>query len=181
VFNPLYWIKLILNVPAWISDILMVEFTFRTFGRAVPRKVVAKIKLTIATLTGKRAGDAIEAMMDLRNFTADHAAFVKALFESQFNYIPKKDLGRVIVCAAKTQPLMHLYQVEATWRKIAPAAELLKFKGTHKSLVHPPDGLAHYGVARHHIRCSYSPACCRGIFWRWRSITHPIGPSIMPI
>jgi thioesterase domain-containing protein len=134
VFNPVYWIKLILNVPAWIRDILMVQFTFSN--------VVARTKSKIARLTGKRAGDAVEGMIDLRNFTPDHAAFVKTLFKSQFEHVPKKYLGRVVVCVAKTQPLTHLFQVEATWRKIAPAAEVVEFEGTHTSLVHPPSGLA---------------------------------------
>jgi len=40
-YNPFYWIKLILNVPAWIRDFLLVEFTFRTFCKTVPRKIVA--------------------------------------------------------------------------------------------------------------------------------------------
>jgi thioesterase domain-containing protein len=87
-------------------------------------------------LIGKRAGDPVAAKMSA------HAAFVDTLFESQFNYVPKEYLGRVIVCVAKTQPFTYLFQVEATWRKIAPAAEVVKFSGTHESLVHPPDGLA---------------------------------------
>jgi thioesterase domain-containing protein len=126
VSNPTYWIKLALNIPAWI----------RTFYRSIPRKVVERTKSAIAMLTGKRADDPVEAM------TPHHAAFVDTLFKSQFRYVPKEYLGRVVVCVAKTQPLTYLYQVEATWRKIAPAAEVVKFNGTHTSLVHPPDGLA---------------------------------------
>jgi thioesterase domain-containing protein len=133
-FNPVYWIKLILNVPAWVRDILMAKFTFRN--------VVARTKSTIARLTDKPACGAVEGMIDLRNFTSDHAAFVKTLFKNQFNYVPKQYRGRVVACVAKTQPLTHLFQVEATWRKIAPAAEVVEFKGTHTSLIHPPNGLA---------------------------------------
>jgi thioesterase domain-containing protein len=33
--NPLYWLKLTLNVPRWIRDFLMVEFTFKTFCQTV--------------------------------------------------------------------------------------------------------------------------------------------------
>jgi thioesterase domain-containing protein len=126
VSNPVYWIKLALNVPVWI----------RTFYKSIPSKAVARTKSAIAMLSGKRAGGPAEAMTPL------HAAFVDTLFESQFSYVPKEYLGRVVVCVAKTQPLTYLYQVEATWRKIAPAAEVVKFNGTHTSLVRPPDGLA---------------------------------------
>ncbi len=126
VSNLAYWIKLASNVPAWIHR----------FYRSIPRKVVARTKSAIAMLTGKRTGGLVEGM------TTDHAAFVDTLFESQFSYVPKEYLGRVVVCAAKTQPFTYLFQVEATWRKIAPAVEIVKFNGTHESLVHPPDGLA---------------------------------------
>jgi thioesterase domain-containing protein len=146
VVNPIYWGKLVLNVPGWIRNILMVKFTFRTFCRTASGKALARIRSAIAVLTGRRDGDGVEAMVDLRNFTADHAAFVKNLYESQFDYIPKPYPGSVVVCEAKTHPLTYLFQVEATWRKIAPAAEIVKFRGTHTSLVHPPDGLA---VAAH--------------------------------
>ena len=85
---------------------------------------------------------AVERMFDLRSFAPDHAAFVKTFYKTQFNYVPKQYFGRVVVCVAKTQSLTHLSQVEAAWRKIAPAAEVVKFNGTHRSLVYPPDGLA---------------------------------------
>jgi thioesterase domain-containing protein len=132
VSNPVYWIRLALNVPAWI----------RSFYRSIPGKVVARTKSAIGMLTGKRPGDPVEGVIDLRKVTSDHAAFINTLFESQFSYVPKEYPGRVVVCVAKTQPLTYLFQAEATWRKIAPAAEIVKFRGTHKSLVHPPDGLA---------------------------------------
>jgi thioesterase domain-containing protein len=126
-FSPVYWIKLILNVPAWIRDILMVEFTFRD---------------VIARLIRKPAGGVLEEMIKIRLFTPDHAAFVRTLFKTHRNYVPKKYFGRVVVCVAKTQHLTYLWQVEGPWRKIAPAAETVKFEGTHRSLIHAPDGLA---------------------------------------
>ena len=142
VFNPIYWIKLMLNSPRWVRDVLLAEFTFRSFLKALPRKITAKAQSTVAGLAGKRADNAVEAMFDIRNFTPDHAEFVRALYKNQFKYIPKRYDGRVIVCVAKTQPLAYLLQVETTWRKIAPAAEVVEFKATHASLVLPADGLA---------------------------------------
>jgi thioesterase domain-containing protein len=142
VFNPVYWIRLALNVPSWIRDVLMVKFTFQYFRRTFHGKVVGKMRSAMALLVGQRDGDAVEAMVDLRNFTPEHAAFVRTLYQNQFNYIPKPYPGRVTLCVAKTHPLTHLFQVEKPWRAIAPAAQTVKFRGTHTSLVHPPDGLA---------------------------------------
>ena len=37
-YNPLYWFKLLINVPNWIRDVLLVEFTARTFCKMVYNK-----------------------------------------------------------------------------------------------------------------------------------------------
>jgi hypothetical protein len=101
--------------------------------------MVRRIRTTFARSVGKRAGYALEEVFDLRNFTPDHAAFVRTLFQSQFDYIPQRYFGPVVVCVAKTQPLAALVQVESAWCKIAPAAVISRFDGTHSSLVHTPD------------------------------------------
>jgi thioesterase domain-containing protein len=141
--SPLYWFKLILNVPHWIRDFLMVEFTFKTFCQTVLNKATAAGKTITAKITGRgiSSGHAVEGFINLNNCTADHAEFMKALYETQFAYVPKEYSGRVLVCVAKTQPLTHLRQVEAAWRVAAPASEIVHFKGTHTSMLRPPEGL----------------------------------------
>jgi pimeloyl-ACP methyl ester carboxylesterase len=141
-YNPLYWFKLIWNIPSWIRDFLMVEFTFRTFWRTVLKKAIAACKTITAKVVGKPSGHAVEGFINLDNCTPDHAAFMKALFETQFKYAPKQYSGRVLICAAKTQALTHLRQLEGPWRKVAPNSEIVYFKGTHTSLMRPPNGLA---------------------------------------
>jgi thioesterase domain-containing protein len=141
-YNPLYWMKLISNIPAWVRDFLMVEFTFFSFCRTVHLKAVALAKSALARVRGKKAGHAVEGFIDLSRYTPDHAAFMKSLFENQYNYNPKEYSGRVLLCVAKTHALTHLQQVEAPWRKIAPHAEVVKFNATHTSLIRPPNGSA---------------------------------------
>jgi thioesterase domain-containing protein len=140
--NPLYWLKLALNIPAWIRDFLMVEFTFRSFCRTVMFKCLTLTKSISARFLGTKSGHAVEGFIDLRRCTPDHAAFMKELFDNQYNYRPKEYPGRVLVCVAKTHALTHLSQVEAPWRKIAPRVEVTKFRATHTSLIRPPNGLA---------------------------------------
>lgn len=141
-YNPLYWIKLALNIPAWIRDFLMVEFTFRSFCRTVMSKFLALTKSILARLLGTESGHSVEGFIDLSRCTPDHAAFMKELFDNQYNYHPKEYPSPVLVCLATTHALTHLSQVEAPWRKIAPKAEFIKFKATHTSLIRPPNGLA---------------------------------------
>lgn len=141
-FNPLYWIRLSLNIPAWVRDFLMVEFTFRSFCRTVMFKSLGLIKFISARFLGTTSGHAVEGFIDLGRCTPDHAAFMKELFDHQYNYCPKEYPGRVLVCMAKTHALTHLSQVEAPWRMIAPKAEFAKYRATHTSLIRPPNGLA---------------------------------------
>lgn len=141
-YSPLYWLKLVRNFPAWVRDFLMVEFTFKSFCRTVLKKSVAHGKTIAAKLQGKNSGHEVEGFINLDNFTPDHAAFTKVLFENQFRYVPKRYDGRVLICAAKTQALTHWRQLERPWRKFAPNSQFVQFNGTHTSIMKSPNGFA---------------------------------------
>jgi thioesterase domain-containing protein len=142
--HPLYWLKLICNVPAWVRDFLLVEFTFRTFCKRIANKATATFKTIAGQLRGSgiSTGHAVEGFINLDRCTPAHAAFMKVLFETQFTYVPKQYSGRVLVYVAKTQALTHLRQVKTAWRKVAQASDIIQFKGTHTSLIRAPQGLA---------------------------------------
>jgi len=150
-YNPLSWLKLLLNVPAWIRDVLLVDFTAREFCNVAINKVILALRIIMARLKGETltSGHAVEGFIDLSKCTPDHAAFMKRLFETQFAYIPKEYHGPVLVFVAKTQALTHLREVEVAWRKVAPMSEVVHFDGTHTSIMRSPDGLA---VAEHLMR-----------------------------
>ncbi|SRR5579871_2394190 len=140
-YNPIYWVKLILNVPAWVRDFLLVEFTFLSFCKTIRLKAIALAKSINARFRGNgSSGHAVEGFIDLSRCTPDHAAFMKTLFETQYGYYPKPYAGRVVLYVAKTQSLAHLRQVEASWQTIAPQAEIVKCKATHTSLLRSPKG-----------------------------------------
>jgi thioesterase domain-containing protein len=143
MFNPLYWIKLLWNVPRWIRDVLVVEYDIRTLYRTLLTKAIATAKMLKAKTTGEAisSGHAVEGFIDIDNCTPQHAAFMKTLFENQYAYVPKQYSGRLLVCVARTQGLVYLRQVEAAWRKIAPGAEVKHFDGTHTSIMRVPQGI----------------------------------------
>jgi thioesterase domain-containing protein len=91
----------------------------------------------------------VEGFIDAAGCSVDHMAFMKALYEIQFLYVPKEYPGRVTVYVAQTQPLTHLRQVEAPWRKVAPASDIVSVKGNHTTIIRPPHGIA---VAEHLAR-----------------------------
>jgi thioesterase domain-containing protein len=146
--HPAYWLKQAANFPAWVRDFLMVEFTFRKFCQTVLSKITMAGRMALAKLRGEAnlAGHAVGGFVDLKQFTPDHAAYMKALFEVQYNYQPKRYEGNVLVCVAKTQALFYYRQIERAWRAISPQAEFVRFDGTHTSIMQSSKGLA---VAKH--------------------------------
>jgi thioesterase domain-containing protein len=146
--NPLVWLKLFWNLPRWIRDVMVVEFSFKTLCQAVKKKATAMRKTIVARMRDESlvSGHAVEGFIDITRFSVDHAAFMKVLFETQFAYIPKDYHGRVLVFVAKTQALTHLRQIKVAWRKIAPVSEFVDIKGTHTTIMRAPEGFA---VAKH--------------------------------
>jgi pimeloyl-ACP methyl ester carboxylesterase len=142
-FNPLYWIKLLRNVPRWIRDVLIVEYDIQTLYKTLLTKAIATGKTLKAKTSGEAisSGHAVEGFIDIGSCTPQHAAFMKTLFENQYAYVPKPYSGRLLVCVARTQGLVYLRQVEVAWRKIAPAADVRHFDGTHTSSMRVPQGI----------------------------------------
>jgi thioesterase domain-containing protein len=140
--NPIYWLRFLANIPAWVRDFLLIEFDINGFYRTVRTKV----KLSWSNLgncaTGKKStGHPVEGFIDLRNFTPEHTSYIKTLFETQYKYLPKPYFGKALVCIAKTQPLTHLREIRRPWHKVSPGAEFVTFKGvTHTSMIRAPDG-----------------------------------------
>ena len=96
-YNPLYWLKVIWSAPRWLRC---------NFSRCTPRSLfkaaATKLNYVQNKLRGAPrdfGGEAAE-LFNFKNMTANHVSFVKALYASQFSYIPKTFLGRVVVFTA---------------------------------------------------------------------------------
>jgi thioesterase domain-containing protein len=133
--HPLYWLKLLLNVPRWIVDRLMNR-------RALANNTIARVR-SAAFKRGKlRTPHALERFIGREGFLPGHAEFIRALYTSHLDYIPDHYPGRVVVFVAKTQAaLLRLRQVKETWLKIAPSSEVFEIDGTHESIIRIPHGL----------------------------------------
>ncbi len=141
--NPLYWLKLMFNIPKWGREALP-HFTFRSFTGRVWRKFAAAWKANKARLCGAEItiGHAVEGFIPIEYCAPDHAGFIKKLYQIQFKYVPKAYDGRVLVYVAKTQPLLHYPQIEASWLKIAPHAEIVLVDGSHSTIIRDDKGTA---------------------------------------
>ena len=136
-WNPLYYWKLAGNLPRWIADNIASGWGFS----GVYKRIKRELKLNLQALTGKKAqrGATVDAFMDTTILPAQQAAFARGLFAALEDYIPQPYDGRVLIYAAKTQPLFHLLQVDVAWGKIAPKIETLYLEGTHLAMVREPE------------------------------------------
>jgi thioesterase domain-containing protein len=134
--NPLYWLKLLINVPRWIVGDLVKN----------PRKFASTRFKFVAFKFRREPLHEAERFVNLSAYLPDHAAFVRTLYDSYLSYVPDTYVGRILVFVAKTEALLRLRQVEAAWRKIAPQSEVFKTNGTHGSIMEMPRGLP---VAKH--------------------------------
>ena len=144
-WNPLYYWKLACNLPRWImQDELMKSRSLQLLLNRIWSTVIAFRKIGTSVMRGESItrGHAVEGFMNSFVYSDAQMSFMKALFDALYRYIPKAYSGRVLLYAAKTQPLYHLRQVEAAWSKIAFQLEIISFNGTHNSMLKKPQGIA---------------------------------------
>jgi thioesterase domain-containing protein len=131
--NPLYWLRVMCNLPRWIGDELIEQ---RRLFQTVRRLRSFGFK----TLRSQPMHP-VERIINLKGVAPEHASFIKTLYDTHLAYVPEKYPGRVLVFVAKTQPLLHLRQVKAAWTTIARDSEIVRVDGTHISIMHAPHGL----------------------------------------
>jgi thioesterase domain-containing protein len=146
LWNPVYYCKLAGNLPRWIRDDLMKNSSAKLLFKRVLSKAKAIAKIAVSAVRGDSItrGHAVEGFMDTSSYSHTRMAYMKALFNALRRYVPPEYPERVVVYAAKTQPLCHLLQVDAIWTKIAANAAIVPVKGTHLSIIDRPhvDALA---------------------------------------
>ncbi|MGH9613847.1 MAG: thioesterase domain-containing protein [Bryobacteraceae bacterium] len=140
-WSPLYYWKLLCNLPLWIADDLMQAFSIRSLARRAWNKGTAFGRKTLA---GRRSGRGsggfeVSSFMDTTHYSTTQVSFMNSLFGALQRYVPKPYSGRVIVYQARTEPLHHLFEVDRAWRKIASDVEIVRVPGSHLSLIAPPN------------------------------------------
>jgi thioesterase domain-containing protein len=143
-WNPLYYWKLACNLPRWIANNMLESRAFWVLTRSVRSKLKVLPKLAMSAVQGggARYGHMVAGFMNIDRLPEAQVSFMKALFTAIHLYTPRKYTGPVLVYAATTQPLHHLFQVEAVWAKIAARIEVVPISGTHMSIVSEPHVIA---------------------------------------
>ena len=157
-WNPLYYWKLAGNLPSWIADNIAQGWGVR----GVANRAKRELKLTMASLfslgSKPERGSTVDAFMDTSILPPKQAAFARALYSALEDYVPQPYDGYTLIYAAKTQPLFHLLQVDAAWRKISQRTDVKHIAGTHLSMLREPQ----VSVLASHLRDHLSAPHCTG-------------------
>jgi thioesterase domain-containing protein len=140
IWDPRYYWQLFYNIPRWIAHDLIEE------RRSLTRRLRAKI-LAVTPNYGGRAEKnenihKMDAYVNTTGWLPEQVSFARKLHDAGDVYIPKPYDGRVVIYAAKTQPLFHLFQVEATWGQTCSCVETVRIDGTHLNFLRQPRVLA---------------------------------------
>ena len=139
LWNPVYYGKLLCNLPHWITDDLMVEFSFRVFARRVWDKLASLSRIATQSLIGnKKASEEVAGFMDVSFYSPKQVAFMKAVYDALVAYVPKPFDGAVLLYKARTQPLYHLFELDRAWSKVTSQVDVVTVRGTHVNIVQEP-------------------------------------------
>ncbi len=140
-WSPIYYWKLLRNVPLWITDDLLHNFSWKTFGPKVWSAAISNAKRALFVFQGGNQGAVyeLEGFTNLVAYSDKQAEFMRTLYTTFKNYVPKPYHGRVLLYKSRTGRLTHLLEMDRVWRGLASNLEVVRVPGTHISLIQPPN------------------------------------------
>ena len=139
-WDPRYLLKLVANLPGWFHHHVACAASPAAFGREIAEKIAFRVRTVLPKLKSDQPLDhgAVEGLLNNPGFAAGQRAFIRAMYDAIRAYVPRPYDGDVLVYEARTQPLDHLMQIGATWRKIARNVEIVPLAGIHDRLLRRP-------------------------------------------
>jgi hypothetical protein len=130
-------------MPGWFLGHRLVRA-----GRFAPLRDAVLAKLGLRRPAGgvkkvPTLGEGIvtEDLVNPAHYPDGHVALMRNLLDSVICYRPRAYDGAVQAYVAGTEvSLTHLPRLKAAWRAIAPTAQVLRVKGSHRSMIEAPDG-----------------------------------------
>ena len=146
--NPLYLLKVACNLPGWFRCRRRQDGSLSHVFSQVAAKISARARMRASEFPSEQtiAGDEIRDRLESSSWHRANTGFIRALYHAMQTYVPAPYAGRVVVFEARVQPLDHLLQVGAAWKKIAAGCEIIRLDGNHEDVLAPP-GVTR--VARH--------------------------------
>jgi thioesterase domain-containing protein len=140
IWDPRYYWHLVSNIPRWIAHDLIEE------RHSLARRVRSRMRAIVRNYDRRTEKNEnvhkMDAYVDTTGWLPEQISFARRLHDAGDAYAPKPYHGRVLIYAAKTQPLFHLFQVEAIWGQICSCIETVRIDGTHLNFLRQPRVLA---------------------------------------
>ena len=134
-WSPRYLSDLLANVRHWLDDArahrLGVEMTLRRLYRDW------KVAWACWAIERRTGGNISDAFLEEKAWPAKRLPLIRSLYRAVEVYDPKPYDGRVLVYLATIQSLFHLWQNQACWSKVAPAADFHSVYCMHGNMFEP--------------------------------------------
>ena len=153
-WDPRYLLALAINLPRWIRDDANQDWSWRGIVNRLEGKLAYRFGIGAAprgpslASQGTLDGETIRKLAESDGWRGDQKAFIHAMYKAMIDYVPKPYDGAVVVYETRTQPLIHLRQIGAAWKAIAPRTEIVPIEGNHTGMVVDP---AIGVIARHFL------------------------------
>jgi thioesterase domain-containing protein len=142
--NPLYYWKLLRNIPQWLKQDFLHDFSWRrplqmlrwAIERAVRRfTTIVKGFLIPKSDTNAIVKHRVATFMGGGQYSESAKAFMSALFLTLQRYVPKRYGGKVLLYMVMNESLLYLREVDRKWKKIADDVDVVGVGGNHVTLM----------------------------------------------
>ena len=134
-WSPRYLSEVFRNVRHWMDDArvhrLGVEMTLRRLYRDW------KVAWACWAIERRSGGNISDAFLEEKAWPAKRLPLIRSLYRAVEVYEPKPYGGRVLVYLATIHSLFHLWQNQACWSRIAPAADFHSVYCMHGNMFEP--------------------------------------------
>jgi thioesterase domain-containing protein len=139
-WNPRYSWRQLRNLPRWAKEDQRQKWSWRAFARRVSERLAFRVLVAVPTVGYEQTlhSGMVRDLLSNSGWSSDQLSFIRALYEAQRRYVPMPYEGRVVLYEAQTQPLFHLLQLGAAWKKIAKRSEIVSLDGAHGGIFLEP-------------------------------------------
>ena len=139
-WNPRYGWRQLRNLPRWVREEQPKDWSWLAFRKRVSERVAFRAVIGVPMLGYEQTlhTGMVRNLLSNTGWSNEQLSFIRALYDAQRKYVPRPYAGRVVLYEAETQPLFHLLQLGAAWKKIAGQSEIVSISGGHGGIFLEP-------------------------------------------
>jgi thioesterase domain-containing protein len=133
-------VRLIVNVPRWIRDDLLISTPSNVLWR-VRQKIAVPLRRGRGLLVRQAEGysPSVHDILQFPERAERWEAFVETHYRAVLKYVPRPYDGPVTLFKAQTHPLFSLHDTDLMWLRYAPRVDVHVVPGTHLTIARAPN------------------------------------------